>query len=135
MLCSVPFKKTIPLRRDFQFKGADVPDKSPETYSALTYLWVFGLAALGGAVSFIRKIKLGHARVFNVVEFIGEIFTSAFAGVLTFYLCEWSSFSQLATAAFVGIAGHMGSRAIFMLEKFFEAKFPRPIHTGDSKNE
>ncbi|MGV8899997.1 MAG: phage holin family protein [Burkholderiaceae bacterium] len=100
-----------------------MPEKSPETYSYLTYLWVFGLSALGGAVSFIRKVREGNARAWNFVEFIGEIMTSVFAGVLTFYLCEWSGFSQLATAAFTGIGGHMGSRAIFILEKFFESKF------------
>jgi len=111
------------------------PEKSPETYSVLTYLWVFGLSALGGAVSFIRKVKDGHARAFNVAELFGELFTSAFAGVLTFYLCEWSGFAPLATAAFVGIAGHMGSRALFQLEGFFETKFPRSDSGKNSDEE
>jgi CHASE2 domain-containing sensor protein len=102
------------------------PEKSPETYTWLTYAWVFGLSSLGGVVSFIRKVKRGHARAFNFVELAGEIFTSAFAGVLTFYLCEWSGFAPTATAAFVGIAGHMGSRALFQLEGFFQSRFPAP---------
>ena len=101
-----------------------MPEKSPENYTLLTYAWVFGLSALGGFVSFVRKVKLGHARAWNFVEFFGELATSAFAGVLTFWLCEWAGFSPLATAAFVGIAGHMGSRAIFQLEGFFETRFP-----------
>lgn len=103
-----------------------MPEKSPESYHWLTYAWVFGLSALGGAVSFIRKVREGRARAFNITEFVGELFTSAFAGVLTFYLCEWSNFAPLATAAFVGIAGHMGSRALFQIEGFFETKFPAP---------
>lgn len=106
-------------------RGANMPEKSPETYSLITYAWVIGLSAMGGAVAFIRKFKQGHARVFNIAEFIGECATSAFAGVMTFYLCEWSSFNQLATAAMVGIAGHMGSRAIHNLELFFESRFPK----------
>jgi hypothetical protein len=108
-----------------KLKDPIMPEKSPETYSLLTYAWVVGLSAAGGAVAFIRKFKAGHVRAFNVVEFIGECATSAFAGVITFYLCEWSSFSALATAAMVGIAGHMGSRAIANLELFFEARFPK----------
>ncbi len=100
-------------------------EKSPETYSILTYAWVIGLSAAGGAVAFIRKYKAGHVRVFNFVEFVGECATSAFAGVMTFYLCEWSNFTSLASAAMVGIAGHMGSRAIANLELFFEARFPK----------
>jgi hypothetical protein len=103
-----------------------MPEKSPENFTLLTYLWVFGLASLGGFVSFLRKVQEGNARAWNVAEFIGEISTSAFAGVMTFYLCEWSNFAPLATAAFVGISGHMGSRAIFTLEKFFETRFPSP---------
>lgn len=100
-------------------------EKSPETYALGTYMWVIGLSAAGGAVAFIRKYKAGHSRAFNVAEFVGECATSAFAGVMTFYLCEWSSISPLATAAMVGIAGHMGSRAIANLELFFEARFPK----------
>ena len=103
-----------------------MPEKSPETYSLITYAWVIGLSAAGGAVAFIRKYRAGHIRAFNVVELVGECTTSAFAGVMTFYLCEWSNMSQLATASFVGIAGHMGSRAIYNMEIFFERKFPPP---------
>jgi len=102
-----------------------MPEKSPETYSFITYGWVFALAILGGVVSFMRKLQLGHTRVFNLVEFIGEIVTSAFAGVLTFWMCEHSGLSPLMTAAFVGISGHMGSRALFMAEGWLTKQFPK----------
>ena len=102
-----------------------MPEKSPETYSFLTYGWVFALAILGGVVSFMRKLQTGHTRVFNLIEFIGEIVTSAFAGVLTFWMCEHSGLSPLVTAAFVGISGHMGSRAIFMAEGWLAKQFPK----------
>lgn len=99
-------------------------DKDPTSYSLVTYLWVFLLAILGGIVNFMRKLQAGHARVFNLIEFIGEIVTSAFAGVITFWLCENAGFPALMTAAFVGVSGHMGSRAIFMIENWLKAKFP-----------
>lgn len=102
-----------------------MPEKSPETYSFITYGWVFALAILGGVVSFMRKIQLGHSRAFNIVEFVGEIVTSAFAGVLTFWMCEHSGLSPLVTAAFVGISGHMGSRALFMFENWLTKQFPK----------
>lgn len=100
-------------------------EKDPTSYSLLTYSWVFGLAILGGIVSFMRKLQEGHARIFNLAEFIGEIVTSAFAGVITFWLCEHAQISPLMTAAFVGISGHMGSRAIFMAEKWLTKQFPK----------
>lgn len=99
-------------------------EKDPTSYSLITYGWVFGLAILGGIVNFMRKIKQGSARAFNVVELIGEIVTSAFAGVLTFWLCENASISPLVTAALVGISGHMGSRALYLFEDFLKSKFP-----------
>lgn len=101
-----------------------MPEKDPTTYSLLTYAWVFMLSALGGAVNFVRKVRLGHTRAFNIPEFVGELVTSAFAGIITFWLCEAAEIRPLFTAAMVGIAGHMGSRAIFHLEGFFATKFP-----------
>lgn len=102
-----------------------MPEKDPTSYSFLTYGWVFGLAILGGVVSFMRKLQDGHARAFNIIEFVGEIVTSAFAGVLTFWLCEHSQLSPLVTAALVGVSGHMGSRAIFMAEGWLTKQFPK----------
>lgn len=101
-----------------------MPEKDPTSYSLLTYLWVFGLSSLGGVVSFLNKLKKGHARAFNIAEFMGEIFTSAFAGVITFWLCENASITPLVTAAFVGVSGHMGSRAILLFEEWLAKKFP-----------
>lgn len=102
-----------------------MPEKDPTSYSLITYGWVFILAILGGIVNFMRKLQDGHTRAFNVVEFIGEIVTSAFAGVITFWMCEHAGFSGLVTAAFVGVAGHMGSRALFMFEEYLQTKFPK----------
>lgn len=101
-----------------------MPEKDPTSYSLITYLWVFLLSSWGGWVSWIRKRKNGDARPFNFAELIGEVVTSAFAGVITFYLCEAAVFHPLLSAAMVGISGHMGGRAIFLMEKWANAKFP-----------
>lgn len=101
-----------------------MPEKDPTTYSLITYAWVFILSAWGGAVNFLRKTKAGQARPFNFMELIGELMTSAFAGVLTFWLCQAAEINNLITAALVGISGHMGSRAIFHFEKWAESRFP-----------
>lgn len=100
-----------------------MPEKDPTTYTLITYAWVFALSAWGGFVSFWRKLKAGKARPFNVMELVGELFTSAFAGVLTFWLCEAARIDPLLTAAFVGIAGHMGSRAIAQWENWASKRF------------
>lgn len=100
-----------------------MPEKDPTNYQLITYAWVLGISMLGGIVSFLRKMRAGVARAFNIIEFIGEIVTSGFVGILTFYFCEAAGISPVLTAAFVGISGHMGSRAIFMFEKKLERYF------------
>ncbi len=97
-------------------------EKDPLSYGLLTYAWVFALSCLGGVTSFAAKVRTGKARWFNFTELLGELVTSAFAGILTFYLCQNAGFNGLLTAALVGIAGHMGSRAIFVMERFFERR-------------
>lgn len=100
-----------------------MPEKDPTSYTILTYAWVMFLSAWGGLVNFIGRVKTGEARAFNFIELIGELFTSAFAGVLTFWMCEAAGINSLITAAMVGISGHMGSRAIFQLEKLAQSRF------------
>jgi hypothetical protein len=98
-------------------------EKDPAAYDLLTYAWVFVLSVLGGVVAFLQKLRDGNARVFNLVEFIGELCTSAFTGVVTFYLCEAAQFPPVLTAALVGISGHMGSRGLFLIEKHLTNRF------------
>lgn len=97
--------------------------KTVESIGVLTYLWVLGLSAWGGVISFLRKKRAGEARPFNFAEMIGEVMTSAFSGVLTFWLCESAGMDSLMTAVLVGISGHMGSRALFQLERMIEERF------------
>lgn len=100
-----------------------MPEKDPTTYTIITYAWVFMLSCMGGVVSFIHKVRTGATRPINFTEFLGEIVTSGFTGIITFYLCEWANLSPLLTAALVGISGHMGGRALFRIEKWAERRF------------
>lgn len=103
-----------------------MPEKDPTNYTWLTYAWVLLISGWGGAANWWRKRQAGDARPFNFTELIGELMTSAFAGVLTFWLCESSGIAPLVTAALVGISGHMGSRAIYQMEQWVEAKAGLP---------
>lgn len=98
-------------------------ERNPFDYSVITYLWVLGISAFGGFVNFSRKMREGQVRIFNFTEFIGELVTSAFAGLLTFWLCESADINRLLAAVMIAVSGHMGSRAIFGLERWMEARF------------
>lgn len=86
----------------------------------VTYGWVVLISLLGGVASFYGKVKAGKTRWINLGEFVGELCTSALAGLLMYWMCRWSGLNEWLTAAFVGVAGHMGSRALFLLEKVLE---------------
>lgn len=105
-------------------------ERNPFDYSVITYLWVLCLSAFGGAVNFSRKLREGRVRPVNVTEFLGEIVTSAFAGLLTFWLCEASGIAQLYAAVMIAISGHMGSRAIFRIEKWLESRLAGAADKG-----
>jgi len=98
-------------------------DKDPSAFSLLTYCWVLALSTWGGIVGYMRKRRLGIIKRFSIVEFIGEMMTSGFAGMMTFFLCNSANLDPMLSAALIGISGHMGSRAVFMLEDFLQRKF------------
>lgn len=108
-----------------------MPEKDPSTYGLLTYAWVVALSMWGGLASFFRKLREGKVRPFNISELVGELVVSGLAGIITFFLCEWSNTSQLLSAALVGISGHMGSRAMFAMEGIFAKKFEVQVPPQD----
>lgn len=97
--------------------------KDPFAYSWAAYAWVIAWASAGGIVSFRQKMARGDVRAFNIAEFIGELVTSAFVGVIAFWLCEYSNVPKLLEAVIVSISGHMGTRAIFLFEQWATKKF------------
>lgn len=108
-----------------------VKDAADAVSAWITYLWVFGIAAWGGAVSYFYKISK-HRIKFSLIRFIGELITSAFVGMITFLICDAANISWQLTAAFVGISGHMGTRAIFVMERRYE-QFIGGVEDGNSK--
>lgn len=102
-------------------QAAEAVSKDPTSYSLITYAWVVALSAWGGTVRFIRKVRAGEMSLKQAAKsLIGEVLTSAFAGVLTFYLAEATNVTPLWTAVLVGVAGHMGGRSIEHIEMIFK---------------
>lgn len=97
--------------------------KDPLSYPMKQYLLMLGTALLGGLVSWYAKVKRGDLRGWNVMQLVGELATSAFAGLLCFWLCEYANTPQLVTVSLVGIAGHMGTRAISAFEDRMQRHF------------
>jgi len=96
-----------------------MPEKDPDNVSWLLQLvpMIFAvlLAALGGAIQYLNKIDR-NGTAFSFVKLLIEIATSGFVGIVSFELCDAAGFSWQITAALVAISGHMGARAIVLIE-------------------
>lgn len=106
------------------FTYAYANDKDPLDYPLKQYLMLLAISLLGGAVSWYAKVKAGTVKTWNLMHLIGELATSAFAGLLAFWICAYMNTPPLLMAAMVGIAGHMGTRAISVFEQWAARKLP-----------
>ena len=99
-----------------------MPEKDPVTWSAATWGLALAMAFGGGIVNWYAKVKRGHTRAFNVIELIGEIFTSGFVGLSVFMLlAAWDQPTGVCAAA-AGVGGHMATRLLFTVERAIEAR-------------
>lgn len=101
-------------------------DRDPLEIPLRQYAAVLGVAVFGGLVSFYAKVRSGHAQAFNLMHLIGELATSAFAGLMAFWIAEGLGTPQLVTICLVGVAGHMGARAIGIFEVWAARRWALP---------
>jgi len=88
------------------------------------YFWFVFLAIWGGTTHYISRIKK-NGQVFSFAELIGEWSISAFAGIMTAYVCQSMQVDFFMTAALVGMAGHMGGRGLFMFETLIKDRWTK----------
>ena len=114
-----------------QVRAAELVVKDPLNYPLRQYVLMLGIAVLGGLVSWLTKVKKGEVAAWNILHLVGELATSAFAGLLAFWICDWGNLAPLLTASLVGIAGHMGTRAISAFESFAQRRWG--VMAGDDQ--
>lgn len=112
---------------------AHAEPKDPLNYPLKQYGFMLGIALLGGLVSWSNKVRKGDLAAWNLMQLVGELATSAFAGLLAFWICEYMNADKLLTAALVGITGHMGTRGIVVFEKWAQRKWGVPPGDDEAK--
>lgn len=95
---------------------AQAVTKDPLSYSIRQYGLVLFLSLLGGLASWYAKVRKNELPATSLFALVGELATSAFSGLLAFFVCEGLDLPPLYTAAVVGVAGHMGNKAITWAE-------------------
>lgn len=99
-----------------------MPEKDPTAWTTATWLLALGMAFGGGLVNWYARVRHGHARAFNIVELIGEIFTSGFVGLGVFMLLDGLDQPIGICAPAAGVGGHMATRLLFAIERAIEAR-------------
>lgn len=102
-----------------------MPEKTPLDYPTVQYFLVALLGAIGGLVSVLQEFfeQIGKCWKRAITSAIVSMVTSGFCGVLAFWLCESLEIKPLVTAFVIGISGHMGGRALNVVEKIVVEKF------------
>ena len=100
-----------------------MPEKDPTNWGLSIWLLAVGMSCAGGLVNWYARVKQGHTRAFNIIELIGEIFTSAFVGLGVFMTAQAMDQPIGLCAALAGVGGHMATRLLFAVEKWIEARF------------
>lgn len=101
--------------------------KNPLSYSLRDYGVILAIAMLGGFVRWYNAVRRGESAAYDLRTLVGELFTSAFIGILTFWACEAMNVQPLITAALAGMAGHAGVSGLLwaerVLKRFFERRY------------
>lgn len=101
--------------------------KNPLSYSLREYGVILAIAMLGGFVRWYNAVRRGESVAYDLRILVGELFTSAFIGILVFWACEAFNVTPLVTAAAAGMAGHAGVTGLLwaerVMKRFFEKKY------------
>ncbi|MBA3622928.1 MAG: phage holin family protein [Methylibium sp.] len=96
--------------------------KNPLDYSLKQYAFILIMSLFGGMAAWYGKVKRGELSAASLSSLVGELTTSALAGMLAFFVCEWLNIAPILTAAVVGVVGHMGARGIALGESWLQRK-------------
>lgn len=105
--------------------GAWAQSRDPLGRPLRDYGVVLAMTLLGGFAGWYRKVVRGDVQRGSFFALIGELTTSALAGMVCFFCCDYAGLPIDVAAAACGLAGHMGGRAIEFAERAAQRRADR----------
>jgi len=92
----------------------------PEKDLTVWHFVLVGIMGLWGAlINIIDKIKTKKIKQIDVISFMGEILTNLFCTYVAFFICIGMDFSPYYAVGIGGLAGHFGTRSLFLFRKWW----------------
>lgn len=107
----------------------------PLDYHVSRYVLFAAIGLVGGLVARMQYWATGevpHCWRCALVILLADMLTSGFCGVLVFWAASELELSGVLTALLAGMFGHMGSRALFLVERILQRRLQRLADAGDS---
>lgn len=109
------------------FNPNSIGDIVAEWFKHLSpYLYTMWLSIWGGTVSHVIQLRKTR-RKFKWKELFFDVLISSFAGIVTYFMCEFAGITGAGSAALIAISGHMGARALASFEAFHSKIFGKGI--------
>lgn len=100
-------------------------ERDPLNYPLRHYGFILGMSLLGGFAGWYAKVRKGELSSASIFALVGEMATSALAGLGAFFLCDHFDIPIGPTGAIAGLAGYMGGRAIELAERLLQERISR----------
>ncbi len=99
----------------------NLPPNADQGFSTSSALLAVAIAAWGGLVSYMQRLRTGKQR-FSFREFFADITSSMLAGFIVYGLAKAVEFPEWGSVALTALAGHYGTRTIFLLRNIIVAR-------------
>lgn len=93
-----------------------MPEKDPTTYDLAAHALAIAIALWGGLISYARSI-IGGRRAFSWLDMTIELLSSAFAGLLAYWVALGAGLDGYIAGAVAGVAGHAGTSSLYLLRR------------------
>lgn len=99
-----------------------MPYRDPTVWPWTVWLLGLGMSLAGGFINWYSRVRAGNIASFNLIELIGELFTSGAVGIGVFMALESWDQPLGICAALAGVGGHMSTRLLFAVGRVIESR-------------